>query len=261
MVRVHAAKALGKLGEVKAVEPLIAALKDFGVRPYAAIALGQIGDKRGLDEAINALINDLNDKTFASVRRTAAIALGEIGDSSGVEPLIAALKDQDEVVRFYAAIALGRIGDRRVIPELERVAKEDKEEFVRNAAKKALEEIASKVEVPTAINPLDKKATTLGAIKRTALLQNFPNPFNPETWIPYELAEAAEVKIQIYDATGKLIRSFGLGLKPAGSYTTQPKAVHWDGKNASGEAIASGVYFYTLHAGKFRSGRRMVVIR
>ena len=93
----------------------------------------------------------------------------------------------------------------------------------------------------------------------TALLPNYPNPFNPETWIPYQLAKASSVKITIYDAGGKLIRTLALGHQPVGMYQHRSRAAHWDGKNAQGEPVASGVYFYTLTAGDFTATRKMLI--
>ena len=95
--------------------------------------------------------------------------------------------------------------------------------------------------------------------KQTALLANYPNPFNPETWIPYQLAEPAEVTLSIYAADGKLVRTLALGQMPAGMYETQARAAYWDGKNAQGEPVASGVYFYTLQAGDFTATKKMVI--
>ncbi|MCY3743403.1 MAG: T9SS type A sorting domain-containing protein [Candidatus Poribacteria bacterium] len=95
--------------------------------------------------------------------------------------------------------------------------------------------------------------------KETALLPNYPNPFNPETWIPYQLAESADVKISIYAADGKLVRTLDLGRKPVGIYHHRNRAVYWDGKNEFGEPIASGVYFYTLTAGEFTATRKMLI--
>ncbi len=82
--------------------------------------------------------------------------------------------------------------------------------------------------------------------KHTALLQNFPNPFNPETWIPYELKEAGSVEIRIFGASGELVRGIALGHKPAGFYTTKERAAYWDGRNEAGEPVSSGVYFSIL---------------
>ena len=111
------------------------------------------------------------------------------------------------------------------------------------------------------VEPQDKRFTTLGDIKRTSLMQNFPNPFNPETWIPYSLAEAASVTVRIYNVTGELIRSIDVGRQGAGAYTSRQRAAHWDGKDDTGQSVASGVYFYQLLADNFSETRRMVVMK
>ena len=95
--------------------------------------------------------------------------------------------------------------------------------------------------------------------KETALLPNYPNPFNPETWIPYQLAEAADVSIVIYAADGQLVRRLELGHQPVGIYESQSRAAHWDGRNEFSEPVASGVYFYTLTAGEFTATRKMLI--
>ena len=95
--------------------------------------------------------------------------------------------------------------------------------------------------------------------KETALLANYPNPFNPETWIPYQLAEPAEVTLRIYAINGELVRTLALGHQPAGIYQTRTRAAYWDGKNAFGEPIASGIYFYTLTTSEFTSTRKMLI--
>ncbi|MFC1714461.1 right-handed parallel beta-helix repeat-containing protein [Candidatus Poribacteria bacterium] len=92
-----------------------------------------------------------------------------------------------------------------------------------------------------------------------ALLQNFSNPFNPDTWIPYQLAEDVDVTIRIYSVSGKLVRTLSLGQKPAGFYTDKSKAAYWDGKNEAGEQVSSGVYFYTIQAGDFTATRKMIL--
>lgn len=97
--------------------------------------------------------------------------------------------------------------------------------------------------------------------ERTQLFQNFPNPFNPETWIPYQLAEATNVTIRIYDLSGRLVHNLKLGRQEAGWYTTRDKAAYWDGRNELGETVASGIYFYHLQAGSFSAIRRLLVIR
>ena len=95
--------------------------------------------------------------------------------------------------------------------------------------------------------------------KETALLANFPNPFNPETWIPYQLSETAAVTVTLHTSNGKLVRTLELGQVPAGVYSDKDRAAYWDGRNAQGEPVASGIYFYTLTAGEFKATRKMVI--
>ena len=93
----------------------------------------------------------------------------------------------------------------------------------------------------------------------TSLLPNYPNPFNPETWIPYQLAETADVTLTIYDINGRVVRDLDLGHQRAGMYYSRSRAAYWDGKNALGEPAASGVYFYTLKAGEFMATQKMLI--
>ena len=95
--------------------------------------------------------------------------------------------------------------------------------------------------------------------QETALLANYPNPFNPETWIPYQLAEPAAVNISIYSADGKLVRTLALGHLAAGVYHNKSRAAYWDGRNELGETVASGVYFYTLTVGDFTATGKMLI--
>ena len=95
----------------------------------------------------------------------------------------------------------------------------------------------------------------------TALLHNYPNPFNPETWIPYQLAHAADVMLTIYDTQGMLVRQLDLGHQQAGYYTNRTRAAYWDGRNRLGEAVGSGVYFYHLSAGDYSTMRKMVILK
>ena len=95
--------------------------------------------------------------------------------------------------------------------------------------------------------------------EKTSLLSNYPNPFNPETWIPYQLATSADVTLMIYDIKGRVVRDIDLGHQPAGIYQSKSRAAYWDGRNALGEPVASGVYFYTLKAGDFTATRKMLI--
>ena len=93
----------------------------------------------------------------------------------------------------------------------------------------------------------------------TTLLPNYPNPFNPETWIPYQLASPSDVTVRIYAVNGSLVRRLVLGHQAAGMYQGRSRAVYWDGKNEIGEPVASGVYFYTLTADDFTATRKMLI--
>lgn len=103
------------------------------------------------------------------------------------------------------------------------------------------------------------RLTTLSIPMETALLTNYPNPFNPETWIPYQLAGAAEVAIRIYDTNGLMIRELALGYRPAGMYQSRERSAYWNGQNEQGKTVANGVYFYTLAAGDYSATRKMLV--
>ena len=114
---------------------------------------------------------------------------------------------------------------------------------------------------PFGVDPLGLQVTALGQIKRTALLQNFPNPFNPETWFPYVLANDGPVSIRIWDVRGQLINELALGVQKAGSYLTRDTAAYWDGLNQLGSVVSTGVYFYTMDAGQFQATRRMLILK
>jgi hypothetical protein len=96
---------------------------------------------------------------------------------------------------------------------------------------------------------------------QTSLLANYPNPFNPETWIPFELSIDTKVEIMIYSSSGHLVRKLDLGYKSAGRYTQRVKSAYWDGKNEAGENVSSGVYFYTLVTPEFSNTRKLVIVR
>ena len=116
---------------------------------------------------------------------------------------------------------------------------------------------------PAGIAALERLLAALTRVeappKKTVLLANYPNPFNPETWIPYQLSAAAEVTVTIHSSDGKLVHTLELGQMPAGIYQSRSRAAYWDGRNAQGEPVASGVYFYTLTAGDFSATRKMVI--
>ena len=108
---------------------------------------------------------------------------------------------------------------------------------------------------------LSVRLDSIGKPKLTQLLQNFPNPFNPETWIPYQLETSAEVTLHIYDTTGGIVRTLNLGYKRQGFYMTRSTAAYWDGRNNMGEQVASGVYFYSLQTPEFSATRKMLILK
>ena len=97
--------------------------------------------------------------------------------------------------------------------------------------------------------------------EKTALLPNYPNPFNPETWIPYQLSDDSPVSVSIYDTTGRLVRTLALGFQSAGFYNSRGRAAYWDGRNDVGEGVASGIYFYRLTTPSFHQTRRLVILK
>ena len=114
--------------------------------------------------------------------------------------------------------------------------------------------------IPRGIDYLENLLEALTP-KRTALLPNYPNPFNPETWIPYHLARESVVRISIYSSKGILVRQLDLGLQAEGFYTDKHHAAYWDGRNENGELLASGLYVYVFRAGSYRASRRMAIVR
>ena len=115
---------------------------------------------------------------------------------------------------------------------------------------------------PSGITPKFNPAVNIAAAPRhTRLFQSYPNPFNPEVWIPYELAKEAPVSIEIYRITGEWVRTLELGVKTQGRYITKEEAAYWDGRTQLGERASSGVFFYVLKAGEFTATRKMVIVK
>ena len=108
---------------------------------------------------------------------------------------------------------------------------------------------------------LSVRFDNIGQPTQNLLLQNYPNPFNPETWIPYQLAKDSSVSVSIYNTTGQLIRTLPLGFQSAGFYNSRERAAYWDGRNALGERVASGIYFYQLTTPAFQQTRRLVIVK
>ena len=127
-------------------------------------------------------------------------------------------------------------------------------------------ELVKSADLPlTVIEGLGAAAPGIAAVVvlpgETVLSANYPNPFNPETWIPYQLANPSDVVISIYDGRGQVVRQLALGHQPAGYYTHRSRAAHWDGRNDFGERVASGLYFYHLRADTLSLLRKMVILK
>ena len=114
-------------------------------------------------------------------------------------------------------------------------------------------------ELTPAVDSAAAAAPAARAQVKTALLANYPNPFNPETWIPYQLSKPADVTLTISAVDGQVVRQLALGHQSAGIYQSRSHAAYWDGRNALGEPVASGVYFYTLTAGEFTATRKLLI--
>ena len=116
-------------------------------------------------------------------------------------------------------------------------------------------------DVALSVESSGKQVVLWGQIRKNALYQNFPNPFNPETWIPYQLAEDAFVTLTVSDLTGYVVRTFNVGHQPAAMYTSKERAIYWDGRNNTGEPVSSGIYFYHIQAGDFATTKKMIIIK
>ncbi len=119
--------------------------------------------------------------------------------------------------------------------------------------------ISVTINVTDVANAAPPTQTSPAIPDNTALLSNYPNPFNPETWIPYQLAKPAEVTLTIYDMRGVVVRQLTLGHRAAGVYHSRNRAAHWDGRNTIGEKVATGVYFVKFSAGDYTATRKMLI--
>ena len=122
-------------------------------------------------------------------------------------------------------------------------------------------DVARDLDVPFSIEPRLLSVTIFGHVKHTALYQNFPNPFNPETWFPYKLSNDANVAFHIYNVSGQLVREINLGMQKKGSYLDKRSAAYWNGRDLYGQDVSSGIYIYDFRAGTFRASRKMVIMK
>ncbi len=198
---------------------------------------------------------DVNQDGVVNIQDLVWVAskFGETGESR-------ADVNNDDVVNIADLVIIaGALGDAAAAPSahpqtLKMLTARDVQQWLIQAQQLSLTDTRAQ----RGIHFLEHLLTALTP-KETALFANYPNPFNPETWIPYQLAEPASVQIDIHSADGKLVRTLVLGIQAAGMYQDKSRAAYWDGKNDVGEPVASGVYFYTLAAGNFTATKKLLI--
>ena len=203
------------------------------------------------DSTVQEVQPDVNNDGIVNIQDlvTVAAALGETGESTADVNNDGQVNIQDLVA---VAAALGETA--ASAPTAATLSPEIVKQWLAAAAQRNLTDATSR----QGIRALEALLAAL-IPKETALLANYPNPFNPETWIPYQLAEPADVTLRIHAVDGTLVRTLSLGHKAIGTYQSRNRAAYWDGKNEVGEPVASGVYFYTLTAGEFNATRKMII--
>ena len=246
---------------IKDTEPLRALLRK---NPAVKIYLEYGGDPLGLDIEIDsdpdtkppAIQVDMNGDGVVNILDLVSVAsaFGNIGDN------LSADVNGDSVVNILDLLLVaGAFGNATATPAAHHLSgptPEAVQQWLAEAKQLAPTDAVSR----RGIAVLEHLLIALTP-KETALLANYPNPFNPETWIPYQLETSGGVTLQIYDLSGSIVRTLNLGFKSQGFYITQSRAAYWDGRNNMGERVTSGVYFYTLTAGDFTATRRMMILK
>ena len=204
------------------------------------------------------IVGDLNNDGMVNIQDIVLIAasIGETGESD------ADLNGDGEVNIQDLVVAANALGNAAGAPSIHSLSAVQVEQWLSLAKREGVQNIQTSasdlVSYQRGIQVLEQILESL-APQTTALLANYPNPFNPETWIPYRLATPAEVSLTIYTANGAVVRTLTLGHQPAGTYQSRSRAAYWDGRNELGEPVASGIYFYTLTAGEFNATRKMLI--
>ena len=199
---------------------------------------------------------DVNDDGIVNIQDLVLVAssLGQTGKSSADVNGDGAVNIQD-LVLVAGALGTGTAASPTLHPsDLEGLTAAEVQDLLTQARQMALTD-------PAYLRGIAVLEQLLARLlpKETALLANYPNPSNPETWIPYHLSEPAVVTLHIYAVDGRLVRTLALGHQLAGKYRTHSRAAYWDGRNSFGEAVASGIYFYTLTVGDFTATRKMLI--
>ena len=210
----------------------------------------------GIEDFITYRNEDVNRDGIVTIEDLILVAtqFGESGEGNSADVNADGVIDVADILLVAAALASDNGAPSRFSSFLEPLSASDVQQWIKNAY-----QMNSNLPVyRRGITALENILTLL-IPKKTGLLPNYPNPFNPETWIPYQLAKDAEVKIHIHSSNGQLIKTLQLGHKMAGLYNKPIRAAHWDGKNEIGEPVASGIYYYTLSVGSITDTRRMVI--
>ena len=223
---------------------------------------------RGLniDVIIAEIIGDLNADGIINIQDIVLIA-ASFGETTDTE---ADLNDDGVVNAQDLVIVANALTDTAAAPVMpahasEQLTAAQVEQWLRLAKREASQlnptsRLPSGISYERGILILEQILATLTP-RTTTLLPNYPNPFNPETWIPYQLAESANVAVTIYSTDGQLVRTLELGHQAVGVYESRNRAAHWDGRNELGEQVASGIYFYVLTAGDFSATRKMLILK
>ena len=168
-------------------------------------------------------------------------------------------KTDDDDIKLIARLALNAAANRDAAPAPSQTHATLNAQNLQHLVHQALQSNRFDATYRRGVAALERILESLMIPEESALLNNYPNPFNPETWIPYQLASPAEVTLTLYDVTGRIVRTLNLGHQDAGIYRSKSRAAYWDGRNAQGEPVASGVYFYTLVAGEFTATGKMLI--
>ena len=212
----------------------------------------------------NELPADVNGDGIVNVQDFAAVAAGVDAANAlpleAIEAALLAAAEQAAALEAGAAAPVAFGNPPRAV------------RFVNTAYRNVADALADTRRLAATDAQLDKSIALLQTLlsllaemraipEATALHPNYPNPFNPETWIPYHLAKDAAVVLTIHDIHGRVVRVLDFGHQPAGIYQSRGRAAYWDGKNQFGEKVASGVYFYTLTAGDFTATRKLLIAK
>ena len=168
-------------------------------------------------------------------------------------------KTDDDDIKLIARLALNAAANRDAAPAPSQTHATLNAQNLQHLVHQALQSNRFDATYRRGVAALERILESLMIPEESALLHNYPNPFNPETWVPYQLASPAEVTLTLYDVTGRIVRTLNLGHQDAGMYRSKSRAAYWDGRNAQGEPVASGVYFYTLVAGEFTATGKMLI--